>query len=46
MEVDGAWSLHVSRVRSELIRPWVQGYKKHPILQADYMYSMSCRHGS
>ncbi len=38
MEVDAAWRLHVSRMRSELIRPWIQGYKKHPILQADYMY--------
>jgi ABC-type transport system substrate-binding protein len=38
MEVDGAWSLQVSRVRNQLIRPWVQGFKKHPILQADFMY--------
>jgi ABC-type transport system substrate-binding protein len=38
MQVDGAWRLHVSRVRSELIRPWIEGYKKHPILQADFMY--------
>ncbi len=38
MEVDAAWSLHVSRMRSELIRPWIQGYKKHPILQADWQY--------
>ena len=38
MEVDAAWSLHVSRMRNELLRPWVKGYKKHPILQADYMY--------
>jgi ABC-type oligopeptide transport system substrate-binding subunit len=38
MEVDGAWSLHVSRLRSELIWPWIKGYKKHPILQADFQY--------
>jgi len=38
MEVDGAWSLQISRVRNQLIRPWVQGFKKHPILQADFMY--------
>jgi ABC-type transport system substrate-binding protein len=38
MEVDAAWSLHISRIRSELIRPWVLGYKKHPILQADWQY--------
>ena len=38
MEVDGAWSLHVSRLRNELIWPWIKGYKKHPILQADFQY--------
>ncbi len=38
MEVDAAWSLHVSRVRNEVIRPWILGYKKHPILQADWQY--------
>jgi ABC-type transport system substrate-binding protein len=38
MEVDTAWSLNVSRLRNELIRPWVLGYKKHPILQADFVY--------
>jgi hypothetical protein len=37
MEVDGA-ELQVPRVRNQLIRPWVQGFKKHPILQADFMY--------
>src|SRR5664279_3686962 len=38
MEVDGAWSLHISRMRSTVIRPWIQGFKKHPILQAEFMY--------
>ncbi len=38
MEVDAAWSLDVSRLRNELIRPWVIGYKKHPILQAEFVY--------
>jgi ABC-type transport system substrate-binding protein len=38
IEVDGAWSLHVSRERNQLIRPWVQGYKKHPILNAEWIY--------
>ncbi|HEV7558009.1 MAG TPA: ABC transporter substrate-binding protein, partial [Kofleriaceae bacterium] len=38
MEVDAAWSLHVSRVRNEVIRPWILGFKKHPILQADWQY--------
>jgi ABC-type transport system substrate-binding protein len=38
MEVDGAWSLHVSRERNQLIRPWVKGYKKHPILHGEFVY--------
>ena len=38
MEVDGAISLGVSHLRNELIRPWVQGYKTHPILQATFLY--------
>ena len=38
MEVDGAWSLHVSRERNQMLRPWVKGYKKHPVLQADFVY--------
>jgi len=38
MEVDGAWKLGVSRVRSQLLRPWVKGFKKHPILHAEWQY--------
>ena len=38
MEVDGAWSLHTSRERNQLIRPWVKGFKKHPILHAEFQY--------
>jgi ABC-type transport system substrate-binding protein len=38
MEVDGAWAMHVSRERNQLIRPWVMGYKKHPILHGEWMY--------
>jgi ABC-type transport system substrate-binding protein len=38
VEADTAWSLHVSRVRNWLVRPWVQGFKKHPILQSDWQY--------
>ena len=30
--------LHDARLRNELIRPWVWGYKKHPILQAEFVY--------
>jgi ABC-type transport system substrate-binding protein len=38
MEVDGAWWIGVSRVRSILIHPWVLGYKEHPILNATWIY--------
>jgi ABC-type transport system substrate-binding protein len=38
MEVDTAWSLNVSRLRNELIRPWVLGFKKHPILHGEFTY--------
>ena len=30
MEVDGAWSLHVSRERNQLIWPWVRGLQEAP----------------
>ena len=38
MEVDGAWVLQTSPERNELIRPWVLGYKPHPILNANFVY--------
>ncbi len=38
MEADTAWSLHVSRARNWLVRPWVMGFKKHPLLQSDWQY--------
>jgi len=38
MDVDGAWALHVSRERNQMIRPWVMGYKKHPILHGEWLY--------
>jgi ABC-type transport system substrate-binding protein len=38
MEVDGAWSVHVSPIRNQLLRPWVKGYKKNPILNAEFVF--------
>ena len=38
MEADTAWSLHTTRMRSWLVRPWVMGFKKHPIMQSDWQY--------
>ncbi len=37
-EAETPWVLHTSRKRNQLTYPWVKGYKKHPILTADYMY--------
>jgi ABC-type transport system substrate-binding protein len=36
MEVDGAWSVQDTRLRNALLRPWVRGYKAHPVLQAPW----------
>jgi ABC-type transport system substrate-binding protein len=38
MEADTAWVLGVVKVRNWVARPWVKGFKKHPILQADWQY--------
>jgi len=45
MEVDGAWSLHVSPIRNQLVRPWVKGFKKHPILNAEFVFMDVEPHG-
>jgi oligopeptide transport system substrate-binding protein len=37
-EVHGVWKLHDTRYRNMLVQPQVTGYKKHPILLAEYMY--------
>lgn len=37
-QVDGAWSLEVSPISNVMIRPWVEGYKRHPILNASFVY--------
>lgn len=31
MEADSVWALNTSRIRNWVIRPWVKGFKKHPI---------------
>lgn len=36
MEADSVWALNVSRVRNWVIRPWVKGFKKHPMLLANW----------
>ncbi len=37
-EADTPWVLGVTRYRNQMIYPWVVGYKKHPVLLADYLY--------
>ncbi len=37
-ELYGVWKLHDTRYRNMLVQPQVVGYKKHPILVADFMY--------
>ena len=37
-EADTPWSLGVTRYRNQMVYPWVIGYKKHPVLLADYLY--------
>lgn len=38
MEYDGAWRLGVSRIRSALLYPWAIGYRKHPVMHAEWKY--------
>jgi ABC-type transport system substrate-binding protein len=38
LEIDTAQVLHDAPVRNELIRPWVKGFRKHPVLQAEFVY--------
>jgi oligopeptide transport system substrate-binding protein len=37
-DADTPWVLGVTRLRNQAIYPWVLGYKKHPVLLAEWMY--------
>jgi hypothetical protein len=37
-EADTVWALGVSRERTMLIQPRVQGYRKHPVLHQEWAY--------
>ncbi|NEX61697.1 ABC transporter substrate-binding protein [Noviherbaspirillum galbum] len=37
-EVDSPWVIHTWRIRNWVARPWVKGFKKHPILNAPWLY--------
>jgi ABC-type transport system substrate-binding protein len=38
IEADTVWVLRLSLVNNWLVRPWVKGFKRHPILQNDWKY--------
>jgi ABC-type oligopeptide transport system substrate-binding subunit len=38
MEVDTVWILGDSRYRNVLVHPHVMGYKKHPVMHAEWLY--------
>jgi hypothetical protein len=44
VEVDGAWLVGVWRIRNYVAQPWVKGFKKHPILHAEWPYLDVGRH--
>jgi ABC-type transport system substrate-binding protein len=39
MEYDGAWQVGGSRIRSSLTQPWFHGYRKHPVMHAEWKYT-------
>ncbi|MEC5217966.1 ABC-type transport system substrate-binding protein [Actimicrobium sp. GrIS 1.19] len=44
MEADTAWVLQVLRIRNWVTRPWVLGFKKHPVLHAGWEYIDVIKH--
>jgi ABC-type transport system substrate-binding protein len=38
VEYDGAWRFGVSRIRTDLIQPGILGYRKHPVLHAEWKF--------
>jgi ABC-type transport system substrate-binding protein len=38
MEADTPWGLHTARIRNWIYRPWVKGFKKHPVLQSTWQF--------
>jgi oligopeptide transport system substrate-binding protein len=38
IEAYAPWRLDISRYRNMLVQPWVLGFKKHPILRAEWQY--------
>jgi ABC-type transport system substrate-binding protein len=44
IEADTVWVLRLSLVNNWLVRPWVKGFKRHPILQNDWKYLDMAKH--
>ena len=38
IEYYAPWRINLARIRNMLIQPRVIGYKKHPILHAEWLY--------
>jgi ABC-type transport system substrate-binding protein len=38
MEADTPWVVSTSRIRTWMLQPWVQGFKKHPVLMSTWQY--------
>ncbi|MEN3293457.1 MAG: hypothetical protein V7642_2710 [Burkholderiales bacterium] len=38
MEADTAWVVNSFRIRNWVSRPWIKGFKKHPILHSEWQY--------
>ncbi|HAV4995937.1 MULTISPECIES: ABC transporter substrate-binding protein [Acinetobacter] len=38
IEADNPWIIHVTRIRNWLIRPQVQGFKPHPMINTSWQY--------
>jgi ABC-type transport system substrate-binding protein len=38
VEADSVWLLGVSRVSNTMVRPWIKGFKRHPILASIWQY--------
>jgi ABC-type transport system substrate-binding protein len=38
VEADSVWLLGVSRVSNTMLRPWIKGFKRHPILASIWQY--------
>ncbi|OIQ89665.1 periplasmic oligopeptide-binding protein precursor [mine drainage metagenome] len=43
-EADTPWALGISPVSNWLVRPWVEGFKRHPIMESDWQYLDVVKH--